>query len=61
MSPNQIDDYQDKLGRTIPNDLANLVSMKNEKLAFLRRGFTNVVFEQDLLLGMRDDRKGAKR
>lgn len=61
MSPNQIEAYQEKLGRTIPHDLANLVSMKNERLAYLRRGFTNVVFEQDLLLGMRDkDTKGAR-
>ncbi len=53
MSPNQLDEYQTKLGRTIPNDLANLVSIRNDRLAFLRRGFTNVVFEQDLLLGMK--------
>jgi hypothetical protein len=60
MSPNQITEYQEKLGRTIPNDLVNLVSRKNERLAFLRRGFTNVVFEQDLLLGMKKKREGAR-
>jgi hypothetical protein len=61
MTPNQLDLYQTKLGRTIPNDLANLVSKKNAKIAYLRRGFQNVVFEQDLLLGMKKfDEKGAR-
>lgn len=61
MSPNQLDLYQDKLGRKIPNDLANLINKKNDRIAYLRRGFSNVVFEQDLLLGMKKfNEKGAR-
>lgn len=61
MTPTQVDLYQEKLGRSIPNDLINLISKKNSKIAYLRRGFSNVVFEQDLLLGMKKfDEKGAR-
>ena len=52
MTPTQVDDYQKSLGLTIPGDLGRLVSIKNENLAYLRRGYTNVVFEQDLSLGI---------
>lgn len=58
MSPTQITEYQDKLGRNLPNDLIGLITRNNDRLAYIRRGFTNVVFEQDLLLGMRRE-KGA--
>lgn len=60
MSPNQLTHYQEQLGRTVPADLGNLISRPNERLGFLRRGFSNVVFEQDLLLGMRQNNKGAR-
>lgn len=59
MSPTQVEDYQKSLGLTIPGDLGRLVSIKNENLAFLRRGYTNVVFEQDLSLGI-EKKKGAR-
>lgn len=52
MSATQVKDYQSSLGLTIPGDLSKLVSIKNERLAYLRRGYTNVVFEQDLSLGI---------
>ena len=59
MSPTQVEEYQKSLGLTIPGDLGRLVSIKNENLAFLRRGYTNVVFEQDLALGI-EKKKGAR-
>lgn len=59
MSPTQVEEYQKSLGLTIPGDLGRLVSIKNENLAFLRRGYTNVVFEQDLSLGI-EKKKGAR-
>ncbi|MBO5435619.1 hypothetical protein J6A31_07485 [bacterium] len=52
MSPNQVEEYQKSLGQKIPGDLSKLVSIKNPNLAYLRREYTNVIFEQDLLLGM---------
>ena len=59
MTPAQVESYQTSLGLTIPGDLGRLVSIKNENLAFLRRGYTNVVFEQDLSLGIAKA-KGAR-
>ena len=61
MTPNQIDKYQEELGRAIPTDLVNLISIKNPKLAYIRRGFTNVVFEQDLLLGIKRSNQSEVR
>lgn len=52
MSNNQVADYQKTLGQNIPGDLARLVTVKNENLAYIRRDYTNVVFEQDLSLGI---------
>lgn len=52
MSNNQVEAYQETLGQNIPGDLARLVTIKNENLAYIRRDYSNVVFEQDLYLGM---------
>lgn len=52
MTPNQVEQYQDALGQKIPGDLARLVTVKNDNLAYLRRDYSNVVFEQDLALGV---------
>ncbi len=61
MTKNQVVDYQKQLGQVIPSDLANLVTIKNEGLAFLRRDYMNVVFEQDLALGINDGvQKGVR-
>lgn len=57
MSPTQVTEYQDSLGRSLPNDLIGLITRNNDRLAYIRRGFANVVFEQDLLLGMRRERE----
>lgn len=42
--------YQDILGQTIPRDLAKLICWKSNDLCYIRRGFDNVVFKQDLIL-----------
>jgi hypothetical protein len=61
MTKNQVADYQKALGQTIPGDLSGLVTIKNEGLAYLRRGYMNVVFEQDLALGISaDEPKGVR-
>lgn len=61
MTTNQVMDYQKALGQTIPGDLSGLVTIKNEGLAFLRREYMNVVFEQDLALGISaDETKGVR-
>ena len=61
MTKNQVMDYQKALGQTIPGDLSGLVTIKNEGLAYLRREYMNVVFEQDLALGISaDETKGVR-
>ena len=52
MTPVQVDAYQKNLGQSIPSDLASLVTTKSDDLCYLRRGSVNVVFEQDLMLGL---------
>lgn len=42
--------YQKLLGQEIPEDLANLVTDRSAALAYIRRGFDNVVFRQNLQL-----------
>lgn len=61
MTKNQVADYQKALGQTIPGDLSGLVTIKNEGLAYLRREYMNVVFEQDLALGINgEEQKGVR-
>lgn len=45
--------YQAELGQEIPPDLSRLVTSKSEALCYIRRGIDNVVFRQDLALGIR--------
>ena len=52
MTPNQVQAYQKTMNQSIPGDLARVVTMKNNQLAYIRREHTNVVFEQDLSLGL---------
>lgn len=52
MTPTQVESYQTSMGQNIPGDLSRLVTTKNPNLAYLRRGYVNVVFEQDFLLGI---------
>ena len=48
MSSNTADRYQKTLGRSIPDDLVNLITSTSDSVAYIRRGFDNVVFKQDL-------------
>ena len=57
MTPNQVTKYQNVLGQKIPGDLGRLVTTKNNDLAYIRRDYSNVVFEQDLSLGLPDKRR----
>lgn len=50
MSDNIVKKYQEQLGQLIPKDLVKLVTDKSEARAYIRRGFDNVVFHQDLQL-----------
>ena len=58
MSKNAAKEYQIKLGQDIPADLESLITKKNSSVCYVRRGFDNVVFKQDLLLGLSG--KGVK-
>lgn len=56
MTNNQVDAYQKTMGQTIPADLASVVTVKNQNIAYIRRDRFNVVFEQDLSLGLNKER-----
>jgi len=60
MSDTQVAEYQKLLGQSIPSDLSKLITFKDPAISFLRRGYTNVVFQQDLKLGIDSGRKGAR-
>lgn len=51
MTDLQLKTYQETLGQEIPKDLANLVQQKGEPMNYIRRGFDNIVFTRDLVLG----------
>lgn len=48
MTQNIVDAYQKRLGQSIPEDLVKLIVNKSPSLCYIRRGFDNVVFHQDL-------------
>lgn len=52
MTESTMDAYQKLLGQKIPDDLSRLISNKTANAAYIRRGFDNVVFSPDLLLGL---------
>ena len=52
MTDNAVKAYQKTLGQEIPRDLESLITKKNSTVCYIRRGFDNVVFKQDLLLGL---------
>lgn len=56
MSPQQLAQYESVIGQKIPGDLKAQVAEKSPDMIYLRRGFTNVVFDQDLSLGMQKKR-----
>lgn len=70
MTDNQTRDYQKKLGQELPMGLTQLMTDKSNARCYVRRGFDNVVFRQDLQLDMKDNdgkrsrrraRRGVKR
>lgn len=70
MTENQTKTYQKKLGLELPMGLTQLMTDKSNARCYVRRGFDNVVFRQDLQLDMkkldgkksrRHTRKGVKR
>ena len=52
--------YQEELGQDIPPDLESLITNKSDSVCYIRRGFDNVVFKQDLALGITPDGKKKK-
>lgn len=61
MTDNLVERYQDKLGQNVPADLASLVTNKSEAIMYIRRGYDNVVFHQDLQLDVVDRRKFTRK
>lgn len=55
--------YQQELGQNIPPDLESLITNKSESICYIRRNFDNVVFKQDLALGItpRNKKKTRRR
>jgi len=52
MTETIVDDYQKALGQEIPADLVRCITGKAEMICYIRRAFDNVVFKQDLALGL---------
>lgn len=52
MTDTTVVDYQRSLGQDIPPDLSRLITSKSDLVCYIRRGFDNVVFCQDLALGI---------
>ena len=53
--------YQEELGQEIPPDLSRLVTSKSDTVCYIRRGFDNVVFKQDLALGITSKKNDSKK
>lgn len=58
MTHTAVDFYQQELGQSIPPDLSSLITNNSESICYIRRGFDNVVFKQDLALGITKPKKG---
>ena len=56
MTDNTMAQYQKQLGQEIPPDLARLITNKSDMICYIRRGFDNVVFRQELALGTKRER-----
>ena len=59
MTETAVAKYQEELGQEIPPDLARLITSKADTVCYIRRGFDNVVFRQDLALGISPRKKAA--
>ncbi len=61
MLESTVERYQELMRQKIPPDLARLVTLRDDGLAYLRRSVTNVVFEMDLALGINPAREEQRR
>lgn len=60
MTETTVATYQKELGQDIPPDLSRLITNKSDLICYIRRGFDNVVFKQDLALGMTSKKSGTR-
>lgn len=54
-------EYRRQLHQDIPPDLERLITMRGNRIGYLRRGHTNVVFGVELALGVNPEREGQRR
>lgn len=52
MSANMASAYRDALGQAVPTELLNEIARGDDMSYYVRRGFDNVVFNADLMLGV---------
>ena len=56
MTETTVKNYQKALAQDIPVDLQRLITNKSDSICYIRRGYDNVVFRQQLCLGFPDHR-----
>ena len=61
MTDAQVGDYVKRINQEIPPDLAKLITAKGDQISYIRRGVDNVVFRQDLALGISGRKVGMVR
>lgn len=61
MTDAQVRDYTTSINQEIPPDLAKLITAKGDQISYIRRGLDNVVFRQDLALGISNRKVGMVR
>lgn len=61
MTDAQVRDYTTRINQQIPPDLTKLITTKGENISYIRRGMDNVVFRQDLMLGIKGGKAGMIR
>lgn len=61
MTDAQVRDYTTRINQQIPPDLTKLITTKGDNISYIRRGVDNVVFRQDLMLGIKGGKAGMIR
>lgn len=56
-----VEEYQKRLHQDIPPDLEKLIASSDQRTVYLRRGYTNVVFQADLALGVNPAREARRQ
>lgn len=54
MTETAVAEYQKLLGQEIPRDLSRLIATKSDSVCYIHRGVDNVVFKQELSLGINE-------